>query len=214
MCNVCDAGLILERAGEGKATAFLRADGAGIVIWARANGPEFEPYTALVRRQLPPAAGINGRADTAPGGGVWLVTGDDLAGLMSFLGTDVKEAVVALDAPGVLAWMREPDVGCPLVGADKHNAVYRWRGAEADADAGADPGPYAEHAGVVHLLLVLLDHDPTTDPDALLEVTPKRLSKTAMRTANIISRRRGDIEAPVKAAKKARWPKAAKGKKA
>jgi len=211
MCQVIDAGLVLGRSGEGKATAFLRADGAGIVIWARAKGPEFEPYTALVRRQLPPAAGTNGRADTVPGGGVWLVTGDDLAGLMSFLCTDVKEAVVALDAPGVLAWMRESEVGCPLVGADKHNAVYRWRGAEADADAGADPGPYAEHAETARMVL---DHDPVTDPDALLEVTPKWRSKTAMRAANIISRRRGDIEAPVKAAKKAKWPKATKGKKA
>lgn len=216
MCQVIDAGLVLQRAGEGKATAFLRADGAGVVVWARAKGPEFEPYTALVRRQLPPATGVNGRADTAPGGGVRLITGNDLAGLLGFLGADVKEGYVARNMPAVLAWMRQPDGGCPLVGADKHVVACQWRGAEADG--GADPGPYAEHAETARMVL---DYDPTTDPDALCEVTPKGLTKTAMRMANIISRRQGDIAqdgaAPAKArkaAKKSKKSKAAKGKKA
>lgn len=94
MCSVCDAGEAIDRAREGRPTAFMRPDLPGISVFVldAANvEPEFSPFRVLIRR-------FSGRYEGTPE----LFEGDDLAGFLGRLGVDVKWHFVDDD---VRAWL-------------------------------------------------------------------------------------------------------------
>lgn len=82
MCSVCNAGDAITESRNGRPAAFMRRDLPGITVFvlnAHATAEEFKPFRVLIRR-------FTGQVQGSPE----LFEGDDLAGFLGILGTDIK----------------------------------------------------------------------------------------------------------------------------